>query len=263
MNLRLYIDEIGNSDLQGASDDPNVRFLALTGITARRRTHDEKIAPALEHLKRHFPAHRPDVPVILHRRDILRREGVFAVLRDDEDKQAAFDDELADLIKRMPYLANTVQIDKKLHLERYSVWHFDPYHYCLCCLIERYVMLLERHGLRGDVVIEPRFKKADKRVKASFERIYTKGTDNISPARVQHRLLSKDIGFFDKRANVAGLQLADLLAHPSARFMRFRRDGIEEPDDYGTRLAQLMHRYKYARCPKTGKIDGWGMKWLP
>lgn len=262
MTLRLYIDEIGNSDLKGASADPNVRFLALTGITTRRAYHDERIAPAFDHLKRFFPAHTTDAPLTLHRRDIMRREGPYAVLRDD-GVQVAFDNELADLVLRLPYIANTVQIDKKLHLERYSVWHFDPYHYCLCCLVERYVMLLERRGERGDVVIEPRFKKADKRVKESFARIFDRGTDNMAAHRVQRVLLSKDIGFFDKRANVAGLQLADLLAHPSARYMRFKRDGIDQPEDYGSRLADILVRRRYARCPRTQKIDGWGVKWLP
>gem|GEM_PF-2254388 len=31
MKYRIYIDEVGNSDL-GSSDNPNHRFLSLTGI---------------------------------------------------------------------------------------------------------------------------------------------------------------------------------------------------------------------------------------
>jgi Protein of unknown function (DUF3800) len=260
--MRLYIDEVGNSDLKGASADPNVRFLSLSGVMTKRTLHDSRLAPALEHLKRHFPRSAHGETLNFHRRDIMRREGVFSVLRDPQ-LLAIFNDELADLVKAQPYLLKTVQIDKKQHMEVYGVWQYDPYHYCLRCLIERYVLYLQRHDLTGDVVIEPRYKKADKRLKTSFERIYRHGTEHVPPTLIQKRLLSKDIGFFDKRSNVAGLQLADILAHPSARHMRFMRDGIAQPDDYGTRLANILVQRRYARNPRTRKIEGWGTKWLP
>lgn len=117
--------------------------------------------------------------------------------------------------------------------------------------------------MRGDVVIEPRFKKADKKLKASFERIYDGGTENIPARIVQETLLSKDIQFFPKAANVAGLQIADILAHPSARRMRFERDGMPLPDDFGSAVAQILVDRRYARNPKTHAIVGWGTKWLP
>lgn len=259
--MRLYIDEVGNSDLRGASTDPNIQFLSLTAITVKRALHEAQFVPQIEHLKRHFPDHSQSTPVILHRREIMRKEGPFSVLR-DPDLEATFNDELEATLGRLPFLVNTVQIDKKAHLEKYRVWQFEPYHYCLCCIVERYVLFLETHNLTGDVVIEPRNKKSDKKLKDSFRRIYTSGTDNISAGRIQARLLSHDIGFFAKAANVAGLQVADILAHPSARYMRFKRDNLDHPDDYGTRLAELLVRSKYSRSPR-GKITGWGLKWLP
>jgi len=262
MVMRLYIDEVGNSDLKGASADPNVRYLALTGVMTRCDLHDRRLTPALENLKRHFPTTASAPPLNFHRRDIMRREGPFAALRDPAVLER-FNDELADFVKVQPYLVTTVQIDKKQHMDLYGVWQYDPYHYCLRCLIERYVLYLNRHDLQGDVVIEPRFKKADKRLKTSFERIYNHGTEHLPPEVIQRRLLSKDIGFFDKRANVAGLQLADLLAHPSARHMRFERDGVDPPSDYGARLADILVGWKYARHPRTLKVKGWGTKWLP
>jgi hypothetical protein len=262
MTHRLFIDEIGNSDLDGAALDPNIRFLALTGVIAIRDHHERILRPRIEGLKGVFPSHSTDDPVVLHRRDIMRREGRFNTLRDDGVK-AAFDAELLDLIDKCPYLAITVQIDKKAHLETYSVWRFDPYHYCLRCLIERYALYLKRHQVQGDVVIEPRYKKADKKVKTSFERIYREGTENIPAPMMQAHLLSKDIGFFEKKHNVAGLQLADILAHPSARYMRFQRDGIPQPDDFGSRIAQILVDKHYVRNPHTRCIEGYGTKWLP
>ena len=92
--MRLYIDEVGNSDLQGASEDPNVRYLALTGVLARRDHHESRIKPGLDHVKRHFVQAARGRPIILHRRDILRRQGMFSILNDDALRQE-FDDDLA------------------------------------------------------------------------------------------------------------------------------------------------------------------------
>ena len=102
------------------------------------------------------------------------------------------------LIEDLPYIAITVAIDKHAHVEKYSVWHFNPYHYCMRALIERYVLWLNRHKLTGDVVAEPRFKKVDKKLKKSFSYIYDHGTENIPAAIVQARLTSREIKFDPK-----------------------------------------------------------------
>lgn len=262
MTLRLYIDEVGNADLASASTDPNVRYLALTGVYTTREWHDRIISSALDRAKAFLPPPSTGGPLVLHRREILRREGPFASLR-DPDIGSRFDATILELLRSAPYLAITVQIDKKAHWETYGAWHFDPYHYCLRCLIERYVLYLRRHEKRGDVAIEPRFKKADKKLKASFQRIYETGTENIPGRVVQAHLISKDIQFFAKKSNVAGLQIADLLAHPSARHMRFAKNGEAMPNDFGAQIAQILVDRRYARNPQTHQIDGWGTKWLP
>lgn len=260
--MRLFIDEVGNSDLQGAADDDNVRYLSLTGVITSTERHERVLKPALEAAKFLIPSHSPNRPVIFHRRKIVKREGDFACLNDPE-LRSQFDDALLNAFQVREYLINTVQIDKRAHLETYGVWRFDPYHYCMRCLIERYVLYLKRHDLQGDVWIEPRYKKADKKLKASYERVWFEGTENISARITQQRLLSKDIVFGPKTMNVAGLQFADLLAHPSARNMRRLREGGEFEPDFGTRVADILMERRYARNPRNGVIYGWGMKWLP
>jgi hypothetical protein len=262
MDLRLYIDEVGNGDLKGAATDPNIRYLSLTGVVAIREQHDRVLCGRMDSVKGLLPAHSTANPVLLHRREIVRREGVFGALG-DEALATTFNAALLAMFREVPYLAITVQIDKLAHLATYGVWHFDPYHYCMRCLLERYVLYLRRHGWTGDVVVEPRNKKVDKKLKASFERTYREGTENIPGAIFQKHLLSKDVAFFGKKANVAGLQLADLLAHPSARAMRFERDGIEPPNDFGTKVVEILVDSRYARHPSTKLIDGYGTKWLP
>jgi hypothetical protein len=259
MACRLFIDEVGNGDLRGAAADDNVRYLSLTGILTKRDLYDRAIVPMVNDLKMDVFG-RTDI--IFHRREIMRREGPFTVLR-DQDTKTAFDNGVMLLVKECPYLAITIAIDKRAHLDTYGVWHFDPYHYCLRCLIERYVLWLRRHGLTGDVAIEPRFPKADKKVKASFRLIYDRGTEHISPKVIQQHLISHDIQFVGKKLNCPAMQLCDLLAHPSYRSMKLERDGLAEPLDFGTAIVGILRDRRYSRHPKSGAIAGWGRKWLP
>lgn len=262
MACRLFIDEVGNGDLNGAAEDPNIRYLSLTGIVMKRRPHDRLLQPAIENLKAVHCEEIGDKPCILHRREIMRAEGCFRPLADPE-KRAAFNADVLQILADQPYLAITVIIDKKQHLETYEVWRFDPYHYCMTCLVERYTRWMNRNGLTGDVIAEARFKKVDKKLKASFNRLYRLGSDQMTAAAIQAPLLSSDLGLFPKSANVAGLQLCDLIAYPSAKYLRKQRLGEEQPQDFGGQVADILVKAKYARNPWTLVIDGWGTKWLP
>lgn len=261
-DLRLFVDEVGNSDLNGSATDPNVRYLSLSGIITTHGCHETTITQKLNAVKSCIPSCYVSTPIILHRREIVRREGIFIALR-DPNIASNFDNALIDAIKTAPYLVITVQIDKKKYLDKYTLFHYDPYHYCLRCLVERFVLYCRRWKAKGLVVIEPRCKKSDKKLKASYELIFKKGTEYIRACIVQEYLLSKDIVFQPKKANIAGLQLADLIAHPSARRMRFERNRTTEPADFGSKIADVLTTRRYVRDPKTCVIDGWGTKWLP
>jgi hypothetical protein len=179
MACRLYIDEVGNGDLDGAAADPNVRYLSLTGIIMKRGAHERRLQPAIDKLKAVHCEDIGDKPRILHRREIMRAEGCFRPLRTPEKRQL-FNEDVLRIISDQPYLTITVLIDKKQHLEQYERWRFDPYHYCMTCLVERYTRWLTRIGLAGDVIAEARFKKVDKKLKASFNRLYRLGSDHMS-----------------------------------------------------------------------------------
>jgi hypothetical protein len=258
---RLFIDEVGNGDLAAASDIPNERYLSLTGILTRIDLYNKKFLPELANFKSTIFGPGGE-KIVLHRREIVRREGVFSTLR-ASDKKAAFDDGMMQLFRGLPYLASTVSIDKKQHLESYGEWTRDPYDYCLQALVERYILWMNRHGYRGDVAIEARSKTPDKRVKAAFADIFDRGTENIKAALIQQRLTSREIKFMSKSDNCPAMQITDLLAHPSFRGMKFDRLGIPHPDDYGTKVVEILEQWKYSRHPKTGIRVGWGKKWLP
>ena len=237
--------------------------MSLTGITTKIRSHDKHVTPAIEELKARLFGHSlPNRIVILHRREIMRREAPFECLR-DEKINADWERSLLELIEKLPYIANTVMIDKHEHRKKYTVWQFNPYHYCMRALIERYVLWLNRHGLTGDVIAEPRFKKQDKKLKRSFNYIYDHGTEHIPARIIQRCLTSREIKFEPKQANVCGLQLVEMIAHPSHQAIRAQFTGQPMTASFGKRVVDILLNSRYSRHPKTGLIEGWGQKRLP
>lgn len=156
----------------------------------------------------------------------------------------------------------TVLIDKKQHTEQYSVWRYDPYHYCLKVLVERYVQWLHHRSAQGDVMAESRGGKEDMRLKQSFARVYAEGSEWVKPEVIQSQLTSQQLKVKPKANNITGLQLADLLAHASYKSALAHRLRTALSANFGGQIAQILLDEKYHRSP-TGKIDGWGVKWLP
>lgn len=260
MKYRLYIDEVGNPDL-GASHDPNHRYLSLTGVILDLGYVDSTVFAALEGLKRKYFGSHPDEPIVLHRKELVNRKHPFESLRDLATERA-FNADLLQLLKDLDYAVLTAVIDKLEHLQRYQAWRFDPYHYCLTVLVERYVLWLRRKNATGDVMAESRGGREDRRLKDSFERVYSSGSDFIKPEIFAAHLASKQLKVKPKSNNIAGLQLADLIAHPSFRATLARREGQSLPDNFGGRIAEILEASKYDRSLR-GEIEGWGRKWLP
>ena len=213
MKYRIYIDEVGNPDLE-SSDNPNHRFLSLTGVILELGHVGLVVHPQMEALKAKFFRSHPDDPVIFHRKDLLNAKPPFDSLKDLAMRQR-FDDELLALLATWDYTVITVCLDKKKHKETYATWRYDPYHYCLAVLLERFAYFLGRENSHGDVLAESRGGKEDRRLKQSFARLVEQGTQYTKPEQFQERFTSKQLKVKTKTNNIAGLQLCDLLAHSS------------------------------------------------
>lgn len=261
MKYRMYVDEVGNSDMKASQSNLNHRYLSLTGVIFELDYVKDVVSPAIEDMKARFFQSHPDEPIILHRKELLNRKYPFECLKDPVTAQA-FDSELLSMLTTLDYIVVTVVIDKLEHWNRYQVWRFDPYHYCLTILVERFAMWLRTNNTEGDVMAESRGGKEDKRLKASFERIYVQGTDYMKPDQFAACLTSRQLKVKTKSNNIAGLQIADLIAHPSYRATLARRNGQALPTNFGGEVARILEESKYNRNTR-GKIDGWGRKWLP
>ena len=259
---RIYVDEVGNHDLTHA-DDPNQRFLSLTGVLLESQYTMHVLQPEMNQLKQEFFQSDPDEPVIFHRKELVNKRPPFHPLRDSQTEQK-FNTALLMALARWDYQVVTVVIDKKEHRDRYQVWHYHPYHYCLSVLLERFVLFLHYNGHRGDVMVESRGGKEDRKLKDSYARLHRSGTDNIPPQRWQERLTSCELKVRPKSANIAGLQLADIIAHPSCRELLIDHQLIvDDRDTFGDQICAILRQSKYLRDGRTGRIEGYGKKLLP
>ena len=209
----MYVDECGNPDLE-SSDNPNHRFLSLTGVIIDLDYVSSILYGQIESLKSKYFGSHPDDPIILHRKELVNAKRPFEVLKDIKIRNK-FDNELLNYLKNWKYTVVTVCLDKKSHKETYHVWRYEPYHYCLALLLERYAIFLEQHQAQGDVMAESRGGKEDRKLKDSFIRLWESGTEYITPERFQKVLTSKRLKVKPKANNISGLQIADIIAHPS------------------------------------------------
>ena len=115
---------------------------------------------------------------------------------------------------------------------------------------------------KGDVVAEARGSAENKRLCAAVQHFYDRGTGYIRAEGVQERLTSKHLKIMHKHENVTGLQIADLVAHPSYVYAKHVFLGEPVAQNFGGQLAAVLGRSKYHRSAG-GRVRGYGLKWLP
>jgi len=257
---RIYIDEVGNHDLKHVND-PNQRYLSLTGVIFELDYVAKELFPKLEVLKTKYFKSHPDNPAVLHRKELINKKPPFEALRDPY-VAGAFDREFLKLLTKLDFVVMTVVLDKKQYKEQYLVWRYDPYHYCLRVLVERFVLFLELKEAVGDVMAESRGGKEDMRLKKSFHRVYKEGTEFVHTEKFKSCLTSSQLIVKPKSNNIAGLQVADLIAYPSYKRILFQKGRVEKVGKFGEQIVNILEDHKYYRGI-SNRLWGYGKKWFP
>lgn len=247
IRYRLYIDESGDH-ISCSVDDPARRYLCLLGLFVETGVYRTLFHPGLERLKQtHFP-HSPDDPVILTRRKLLYRRGPFGRLH-ERDNEERFNCDLLEFLAHQDYRIIGVTIDKKAHMERYGKAAFRPYHACFAALLERYCEFLNHSDAQGKVLAESRGRTEDSQLKQSYRSLYQQGTNLRSRDFFCRALTIAELKLKNKSANVAGLQVADLLAHPVKQEILIDEGRISDPGDVFARQLWAAIASKYNRDP--------------
>jgi hypothetical protein len=259
MKYRIYIDEVGNSDMNSSLDSTN-RFLSLTGVILDLEYVKESLHPEMEALKIKYFGNHPDEPIIFHRKEMMHKKHPFHVLK-NESVNLEFERELLDLLRKWQFRIITVVIDKREHKNRYAIWRYDPYHYAMSILFERFHLRLKEIQQKGDMMFESRGGKEDIRLKESYRKIFAEGTEYIKPEDIDDTLTSKELKIKPKSANISGLQLADLLAYPCHRHVLRSHSLLNDGRETFSEKIMEVIESKYFR--KGLQVEGYGIKLLP
>jgi hypothetical protein len=113
------------------------------------------------------------------------------------------------------------------------------------------------------VLAEGRGGKEDLLLKASYRSVYARGAWMMKADVFQQALTSGELKVKRSSENIAGLQLADLLAHPVKEFIL--RDEGREVDPISPFEAKLMPVLdpKFNRHLYDGRVRGYGKVLFP
>jgi hypothetical protein len=243
-----------------AFNNDGQKYMSLTGVIMNIEYAKDDLTPKFDRLKEsYFQDHHPDDPVIFHRADMVRNRDAFRALKDDELRNE-FDADLLQAIEGADFKVITVGIDKESHARHY-VEPAHTYHYLLELLTERYVWHLRDLGARGDIFVEARSPSENTLLNREYEAFYEAGNGVVSANTVQRHLTGRRLEFKRKDQNVAGLQLTDLVAFPSHRYLVCREQDRDLDSGFTPKVVDILVADKYRRR-YDGRIEGYGTKWL-
>lgn len=205
-----FVDECGDHTL--ALIDKDFPLFLLAMVVVRRTDYADRIIPALAQFKLKYWVHEG---VNLHSRDIRKAKGPFGFLQVPA-LRTSFMDALSSLMCELPYTLFISAIRKDHHKALSGADAANPYDLALEFMLEQIVHFVEGKGLREiPFVAEARGRKEDNTLERCFYRMMSEGTAHVAANRFKS--LDCPLVFRNKFDNIAGIQLADLSAHPCAR----------------------------------------------
>ena len=166
----------------------------------------------------------------------------------DRVTRQSFLADLTDLMERLPYTLIVSAIDK-LKLKNHYKAPDNPYSIAMQFCLERAFLYLKEQGEADrltHVLVESRGPKEDADLELAFRRICDGA--NACGCRLPFQVV-----FVDKKQNLAGLQLADLVCHPIGRHLL-------KPEQTN-RAYEVVQRK--IRRNGAGRIEGYGLKTFP
>lgn len=240
----MYLDESGDHSLTVV--DPSYPVFVLGGIIVEQEYAEGEMAERIRQFKRDNLG-REDI--ILHTADITRQKQGFEALKDRATRER-FYTHLNELMRSLDYQVVACVIRKDQHLSRYGAAALDPYLLSFDVLVERFCYALGPRQGDGVIIAEKRNPTLDHQLELAWLNLKISGTAHVRATEIERKVAGMNL--CDKRMNIAGLQLADLVVSPIGRHV------IGKPDreDY-----KIIER-KFRRAGRSGYL-GSGLVVLP
>jgi hypothetical protein len=238
----VFADESGDHGLAQINSDYPV--FVLSCCIFERRQYIEQVCPELQRFKMRWWPHDA---VVLHSSQIKRQEPPFAFLQ-ARDVRTRFMEDLTCTLAALPFTLVAGAINKQRLKERYQTPD-NPYSLALKFCMERIYALLREHGQQNCVtpfLVEKRGRTEDADLELVFRRVCD-GENRWG------KFPGFSIEFVDKKANLAGLQVADLVSTPIGRHML-------KPRQQNRAFEVIQTKF---RKSAEGDAKGWGFKIFP
>lgn len=218
----MYLDESGDHRLKKIN--PTYPVFVLGGVIVDRAYARNVIEPRVREFKLRFFGSEE---VILHTVDMRNNAGDFAFLT-DAVRRAEFYTELNRMLQELEYKVIAAVIKKEDLVKQYRVNASDPYMYALEMLVERFCWELGDVLDSGFICAEKRGQTLDLELMAAWEALRTSGVGTwyASSRRIEDRIVGLDLR--DKKPNLAGMQLADLVITPIGRYVLGRPEKADQ-----------------------------------
>ncbi len=216
MTKIMFLDESGDHSLDKV--DPSYPMFVLAGCIFDLDYYSQTVEPSVNKLKiKHFGK----IDIILRSYDIRKQKGDFSYLVDKRKREEFYND-LDILVKSMDFKIIAAAIHKSKLKNQYREPN-NPYNLCLQFILERSVMFLGRSGDKLIFRIESRETHNDRKLAEVYEnfRLYDHLKPNKGILFKKEEIQSKfiDLSFNQKVQNIAGQQIADLVAYPIGAFV--------------------------------------------
>jgi Protein of unknown function (DUF3800) len=238
----VFADESGDHSLAKINADYPVFVLSFCIFL--KTDYVEAVCPLLQRFKLRWWAHDG---VVLHSMRIRRQELPFVFLK-TFDKREHFMADLTDTLARCPFTIIAAVIDKTRLREQY-LQPENPYSLALKFCLERVHHFFRDRGQvfrKTAFLFECRGKREDAELARIFRRLCER-------ANHRGRMPGYSIEFFEKKANLPGLQIADLVSTPIGR-------RVLHPHAQNRAFEIIQH--KFDRGPN-GDAMGWGLQVFP
>lgn len=201
----MFLDESGDHSLDKI--DNSYPMFVLAGCIFDFDYYSTVAEPKINELKiKHFGK----IDIILRSYDIRKQKGAFSDLVDKRKREAFYAD-LNALIKLLDFKIIAAAIHKTELKNKYHAPD-SPYNICLQFILERSIMFLGRTKEQLIFRIESRETHNDRKLAEVYEKFRLSGGGFFKKEEVMSKF--SDLSFNQKIQNIAGHQIADLIAYP-------------------------------------------------
>jgi hypothetical protein len=232
----MFLDESGDHNLHNI--DPQYPVFVLGGVIVARDYVQTDLEPALADFKL---ALFGNTDLILRTAEISRNRKGFERLKEAGFRQE-FYGRLNDLMRRLDYKVAACAIRKDKYLEHYGLTAVDPYMLSLHVLVELFCFEVGDVAGGGLIVAEKRGHTLDREIDVAWLDLKSKGSRHLPASTIDGRIAG--LSTVAKKENIAGLQLADLVISPLARWVL----GKENHEDFTIVKEKLLNRAMNPEC---------------